>query len=222
MDRPRLLDLFCGAGGCSMGYNRAGFDVTGVDINPQPRYPFTFIQADVMTLDPEFIRSFDAVHASPPCQKHSRVSGKSIKAGRREYPCFISPVRDMLALSGLPYIIENVEGSPLRNPFMLCGSMFGLDVRRHRLFESNIVILSLECRHDLQTPRFRTLDSRRRGRLASVIGVHGHLNYPGEFELRCKAMGIDWMNNQELTQAIPPAYTEFIGKQLINYLRSKS
>jgi DNA (cytosine-5)-methyltransferase 1 len=114
--------------------------------------------------------------------------------------------------------MENVEGAPIRNGFMLCGSSFGLDVRRHRLFESSVLILSPGCFHSRQTPRFRTLDSRRKGRMACVVGVHGHLNYPGEKELREKAMGIGWMDTKELSQAIPPAYTEFIGKQLIRAL----
>ncbi len=239
-DRPRLLDLFCGAGGCSVGYERAGFDVVGVDIVPQPNYPFEFYRRDalktleaVAALEP-ILGGFDALHASPPCQAHSSI-GKQVRAmGRRleEYPDLIPQTRELLRATGLPYVIENVIGAPLRNPIMLCGSSFGLDVRRHRLFETNWPLMALPCAHHWQRPRFRSLDKRRHlksvvpvhggGQLASVVGVHGHLNYSGEQELRKKAMDIDWMSNYELTQAIPPAYTEFIGEALLHHLRQEA
>jgi len=215
----RLLDLFCGAGGAAMGYHRAGFEVVGVDIAPQKHYPFEFHQADALEYCIEHGHEFDAIHASPPCQLYSRVSGRSIKArGKHQYPNLIAPCRRVLQKHGHLWVMENVEGAPLRNAIILCGSAFGLDVRRHRLFEANVCLFSPGCLHQLQAPRFRTLDSRRKGRLASVIGVHGHLNYAGELELRKRAMGIDWMTNKELSQAIPPAYTEHIGKQLIAIL----
>jgi DNA (cytosine-5)-methyltransferase 1 len=210
--RPRLLDLFCGAGGCSVGYNRAGFDVVGVDIQPQPNYPYEFHQADALTFP---LSGFDAIHASPPCQAYSTVSGRALKGKPRRYPDLIAPVRDRLAATGAPYVIENVVGAPLRDAAQLCGSAFGLDLHRHRRFESNAAILSTPCSHHWQEPRYRSLDSRRAGKLATVVGVHGHLNYSGELELRERAMGIDWMTHGELVEAIPPAYTEHIGGYLL-------
>jgi DNA (cytosine-5)-methyltransferase 1 len=243
-DRPRLLDLFCGAGGCAVGYQRAGFDVVGVDINPQPNYPFEFVQEDALAYvdrvaqhqganyNPEGF-SFDAIHASPPCQAHSSIAKQIRKLGKtqNEHPDLVPQTRELLRSSGLPYVIENVVGAPLENPILLCGSSFGLDVRRHRLFETNWPLMAPPCAHYWQTPRFISLDKRRglksvvpvhgggqiKG-LASVVGVHGHHNYAGERDLREKAMGIDWMSPYELTQAIPPAYTQFIGEALVEYL----
>jgi DNA (cytosine-5)-methyltransferase 1 len=234
--RPRLLDLFCGAGGCSVGYHRAGFDVVGVDLKDQPRYPFDFIHDDALAVLDCFVHGesvkgwrlsdFDAIHASPPCQAHSSI-GKQVRGrfAHIEHLDLVEPTRALLKRSGLPYVMENVPGAPLRDAITLCGSSFGLDVRRHRLFESNVPMMALPCAHHWQTPRFRSLDKRRHApkstvpihgssQLASVVGVHGHLNYAGEQELRQKAMGIDWMSPYELTQAIPPAYTEHIGGYL--------
>jgi DNA (cytosine-5)-methyltransferase 1 len=181
--KPRLLDLFCGAGGCSVGYHRAGFDVVGVDH-----------------------------HRSRGIRSSSTAPTHPVREG----------LRRVVRAWDLPYVIENVPGAPLVNAIMLCGSSFGLDVRRHRLFESNVGIMALPCAHGLQTPRFRSLDSRMAGKLATVVGVHGHLNYPGEFALRCEAMGIDWMTNAELSQAIPPAYTEHIGHYLLAELTARA
>lgn len=218
MSRPRLLDLFCKAGGAAMGYHRAGFEVVGVDIRPQPRYPFEFHQADALTFP---LDGFDAIHASPPCQGYSTQT-----ADRFRHQRLIPQVRAHLQASGLPYVIENVEGArlELHNPIRLCGSSFRLDLRRHRYFESNVALLAPPCDHSWQTPRFRSLDMSmvRRGRLATVVGVHGHINYPGEFALRCQAMGIDWMTNEELVEAIPPAYTEYLGRQLLAALETVS
>jgi DNA (cytosine-5)-methyltransferase 1 len=209
----RLLDLFSGAGGCGMGYHQAGFEVIGVDVRPQPNYPFEFHQADALDYP---LDGFDAYHASPPCQAYSTVSGRAKKGQRAEYPDLVDPIRQRLAATGRPYVIENVVGAPLRAPVRLCGSSFGLDVRRHRLFELGRFYPALvpPCAHHWQRPRFRSLDSRQK-KLAAVIGVHGHTNYAGEFELRCQAMGIDWMDPHELTQAIPPAYTEWLGGQML-------
>lgn len=230
MSRPRLLDLFSGAGGAAMGYNRAGFDAVGVDNRPQPHYPFEFVQADALEflrkliaaykeggIHPEFL--FDAIHASPPCQAYSSVSGRALKGKRRSYPDLIGPVRELLEATGLPYVIENVPGAPLLEPARLCGSWFGLDVRRHRLFETNWPLLSTPCSHHWQRPRFRSLDSRQNV-LASVVGVHGHHNYAGERELREQAMGIDWMTRDELREAIPPAFTELVGARLLEKWRT--
>lgn len=220
---PRILDLFCGAGGAGMGYHRAGFEVVGVDIAPQPNYPFEFHQADALG----FLKSqaqmprFDAVHASPPCQHYSTQT-----ADRSKHEALIGPVREALIRLGNPYIIENVEGAAkeLIDPIRLCGSSFGMDIRRHRYFESNWPLVGVPCNHAWQTPRFRSLDikSHRAGRLASVVGVHGHLNYPGEGPLREAAMGIDWMTQPELAESIPPAFTEFIGRQLAGHLRASA
>jgi DNA (cytosine-5)-methyltransferase 1 len=215
----RLLDLFCGAGGAAKGYQRAGFYVVGVDNRPQPRYcGDEFYQADALEFVAEHGKEFDVIHASPPCQAYSRISGRCRKAGRRIYPEVIEATRQALRCVGVIYVIENVPEAPLERSLVLCGSSFGLDVRRHRVFESNVLMLAPVCEHSRQSPRFRTLDNRRKGRLACVVGVHGHVNYKGEARLREGAMGVDWMTVAELAQAIPPAYTEFIGKQLMAML----
>jgi DNA (cytosine-5)-methyltransferase 1 len=216
--RPRLLDLFSGAGGCAAGYALAGFDVTGVDVVEQPRYPFTFHKADAMTFP---LDGFDAIHASPPCQAHSTIAKqqRTRRPDTYDHPDLVDATRARLKAAGVPYVIENVPGAPLPNAVQLCGSSFGLDVQRHRLFECSFPILALPCAHYWQTPRFRSLD-RRTSRLATVVGVHGHHNYSGERDLREKAMGIDWMSPYELTQAIPPAYTEYIGGYLMADLRA--
>jgi DNA (cytosine-5)-methyltransferase 1 len=232
--RPRLLDLFCGAGGAAAGYQRAGFDVVGVDIMPQPNYPFEFIQEDALLVAAfvaEFGTAYRAIHASPPCQAHSTIAKQIRKIGKtnNEHPDLIAETRELLQATGLPYVIENVPGAPLIEPVTLCGSSVGLNVRRHRLFETNWSLLVPSCAHGWQTPRFRSLDSRRgpksvvpvhgSSQRASVVGVHGHLNYAGEQELRKKAMEIEWMSPYELTQAIPPAYTELVGHQLMQHIQ---
>jgi DNA (cytosine-5)-methyltransferase 1 len=250
--KPRLLDLFCGAGGAAVGYHRAGFEVVGVDIAPQPNYPFEFWQDDALAVlrgemgcllnpygrSPEVSFEFDAIHASPPCQHASTIAKqvrKLSKGKEYDHPNLIPQTRELLKATGLPYVIENVVGAELVNPIQLCGSSFGLNVRRHRLFELGGFDIPLipPCAHHWQLPRFRSLDKRRhltsvvpvhgggqiKG-LAGVVGVHGHLNYAGERELREWAMGIDWMSPYALTQAIPPAYTEFIGEQLMEHIQA--
>lgn len=213
--KPKLLDLFCSAGGAGFGYHLAGFEVVGVDIMPQPNYPFEFHQADALEYLAEHFQEFDAIHASPPCQHASTIAKQNrvMRPGKYNHPNLIEPTRKALQETKKIYAIENVEGAALVNPVVLCGSWFGLDLRRHRLFETNFPSFSTPCSHHWQKPRFRSLDKRRKT-LASVVGVHGHINYAGEFELRKKAMGIDWMSPDELSQAIPPVYTEWLGKQM--------
>ncbi len=221
---PRLLDLFCGAGGAAMGYHRAGFEVVGVDIKPQPHYPFEFIQADALMLMDDLLEGwpiggfaagwllsdFDAIHASPPCQAFTRASKlRDAQRGRASSLDLIPPTSDRLIRSGLPYVIENVPGAPLQG-VTLCGSTFGLRVRRHRIFESRVPLVGNgPCRH------------REQGR---PIGVYHRMNdhVPSggttakTLEEGQAAMGIDWMTWKELKEAIPPAYTEWIGRQLLS------
>jgi DNA (cytosine-5)-methyltransferase 1 len=215
--RPKLLDLFCCAGGAATGYKRAGFDVVGVDIKPQPNYPFPFVKADVLELDLKFISTFDAVHASPPCQSYSDLAKRNGNADA--WPRLIDPIRDMLVRSGLLYVIENVEGAPLRNPVMLCGTMFtGLRVLRHRLFEANFPILT--PKHGTH-PKVHTFDKRKShygktNDMVDFVQVTGGGNCT--IAAARDAMGIDWMTKNELNEAIPPAYTRLIGKQLLSYV----
>lgn len=213
-NRPRLLDLFCCAGGAAMGYDRAGFEVVGVDIDPQPRYPFEFIQSDALALDPGFLASFDAIHASPPCQSYSDLAKRNGNA--HMWPRLVEPVRQMLRSTGLPYIIENVEGAPLEDPVVLCGTMFPqLRVIRHRLFESNV---NLEVPPHGKHPLVFTHDKRKRhyGQLdqdISFVQVTGGGNC--SIANAKDAMGIGWMTKNELNESIPPAYTEYLGAQLL-------
>jgi DNA (cytosine-5)-methyltransferase 1 len=206
---PRLLDLFCGAGGAGMGYHRAGFEVVGVDIKPQPHYPFEFHQADALEYLAEHGHEFDVIHASPPCQGYSVTKSLHDK----KYPMLIEDVRKELIKTSKPYIIENVPGAPLFNALMLCGSMFdGLKVYRHRLFECHpeITFSPRMCNHSYSMPaskgEYHTLAHQ------SFITCVGH-NFQAESGKI--AMQIDWMTRDEMAQAIPPAYTEFIGKYLM-------
>ena len=215
--KPRLLDLFCCAGGAGVGYARAGFEVVGVDLDPQPNYPFEFHQRDVLDLEPEWVSSFDAIHASPPCQSYSDLAKRNGNAD--DWPRLIDPVRDILQRSGKPWIIENVEGAPLRNPILLCGTMFPpLRVIRHRLFESNLTLSAPPHVSRSEHPLVFTHDRRKAhfGKLnqdVSFVQVTGGGNC--SMANARQAMGIDWMTKKvELNEAIPPAYTEFLGKQL--------
>lgn len=207
----KLLDLYCCAGGCAMGYRRAGFtEIVGVDIVPQPRYPFTFIQGDALDYLAKHGHEFDAIHASPPCQAYTVL--KSV-CGGKTYPDLVAATRAMLKEIGLPWVIENVPGAPLVNPIRLCGTMFpGLRVYRHRLFESSIALV--EPPHPKHVIRST---GTQRGRKAH-FEAGGFITITGDVGTYCgpAAMGIDWMNGNELSQAIPPAYTEFIGKQLLS------
>lgn len=193
-----------------MGYYRAGCDVTGVDIKPQPHYPFDFCLGDALTAS---LGGYDAIHASPPCQPYSAYRRRGHGVGDR-YPDLIANVRERLVSAGVPYVIENVPGSPLVSPVMLCGSAFGLDVRRHRLFESNFYLLAPGCDHGWQTPRFRQATNRRGLRRTVEIGV-----WRIPLDVQQRAMGIDWMTLLELSQAIPPAYTKHMGRQIVAIIR---
>jgi DNA (cytosine-5)-methyltransferase 1 len=210
--RPLLLDLYCCAGGAAKGYHDAGFEVVGVDKDPQPNYPYTFHQADAL----EYLRSasvnfFDAIHASPPCQAFT-VYGNNKAHVKADHPNLVPATRELLRASGLPYVIENVPGAPLLNPIQLCGTSFPpLEIRRHRIFESNMPLLSVPCNHGRLTERkYPGSSNRPNGRTVCNIG-----EYRVPLALQKKAIGIDWMTLAEISQAVPPAFTEHIGLQLI-------
>jgi len=195
-----------------MGYHRAGFEVVGVDIKTQAHYPFEFHQADAMTHP---LEGFDVIHASPPCQRFCDLHGMY---NAKEHPDLLAPTRERLKASGMPYVIENVEGAPMQDFFVLCGSAFGLgfedaELRRHRLFEVHPALtFAPPCAHG------------QRPRVIGVYGGHGRdrrrrantKNF--STDARREAMGIDWMTGAELSQAIPPAYTEYIGRELMKAL----
>lgn len=210
----KLLDLFCGAGGAAMGYCRAGFDVVGVDINPQPNYPYAFHQDDALAFLAEHGHEFDAIHASPPCQAYSTITKSTGSHLIHRHPRLVPAVQQALDKLGRPFVIENVPGAPLREPITLCGEMFGLSVLRHRLFESNCGISAPEHR-----PHRGRVCGYRHGRwyAGPYYGVYGNGggSREGSLDQWRAAMGIEWMTRTELTQAIPPAYTEYIGRQLI-------
>ena len=209
-----MLDLFCGAGGAAVGYSRAGFDeIVGVDIRPQPNYPFRFVQADALE-PPVRLEDFDLVHASPPCQRFSVAA--SIWGNAETHPDLVEPTRRLVA--GHPHVIENVPGAPIRRDVVLCGSMFPeLAVRRHRLFETSTpwVVLTPPCEHS--RPKYTVF--------GHTVQRLGHREDDSNRERQSidtgrKAMGIDWMNRDELSEAIPPAYTRFIGEQFIGQARA--
>lgn len=215
--KPRLLDLFCCAGGAGAGYSSAGFEVIGVDNQEQPNYPLPFIRADAFKLDPAFISSFDAVHASPPCQSYSDLAKRNNNVDK--WPRLIEPVRNLLVSSGLPYVIENVDGAPLVNPIVLCGTMFaGLRVLRHRLFEASFAVLTPpHTKH----PKVHTFD-RRKSHFGKTDEWRDYVQVTGggncTLAAARDAMGIDWMTKSEINESIPPAYTKFIGHQLMLHL----
>lgn len=213
MTRPRLLDLFCGGGGAAMGYWLAGFEIVGVDIKPQPRYPFPFFQADALEFAWTYGARFEAIHASPPCQAYSPLKARWPDG---DYPELIEPTREALVESRALYVIENVPEAPLLDPVVLCGSAFflttvtGLRLRRHRAFETNWPLAGLACDHDPEAP---------------TISVTGHAgragrNGTGTTVERRQAMGIPWLSSDPLVEAIPPAYTEFIGAQLLEQIQA--
>lgn len=230
MTKPLCLDLYCKAGGTSKGYQQAGFYVVGVDIEPQPHYiGDDFLQADALEVlrilvgggciigqsgRVYYLADFDLIAASPPCQAYSISKNNGC---HKDAPELIEPTRELLVASGKPYVIENVAGAPLLNPIQVCGASFGLgasgfDLNRHRYFESNMMLLSMLCQH-------------KRGKTIGVYG-NGTNSYHLEKFGRCitvaeirEAMGIDWMTRAELSQAIPPAYTHFIGQQIIELIK---
>ena len=210
----KLLDLFCKAGGASTGYQMAGFEVIGVDIKKQKRYPYTFIQADALEVlkDLDFVKQFDVIAASPPCQTHSITKHLRIAQGKQTDKIDLIPeTRQALLSIGKPYVIENVVGAPMINAVVCCGSYFGLGVRRHRQFESNLHLIGTICDH------------KKQGR---PVGIYGSMrdNIPKggrtahSIEEARQAMGIDYMLWGDLVEAIPPAYTHYLGKQIFNQL----
>jgi len=195
----KVLDLFCGAGGAAMGLHRAWPDaeIVGVDIKPQPRYPFKFVQADAMTYP---LEGFDFIWASPMCQHHSWAA----RRWKKEWPNQIPAIRERLRAAGTPYVIENVVGAPLLDPTRLCGMMFALKVIRHRLFE---------CSFAINTPHHPSCSGKIASGEAYTVAGHGAESKSYRHQDWADAMGIDWMTKLELTQAIPPAYSEYIARQ---------
>jgi DNA (cytosine-5)-methyltransferase 1 len=221
MSRPRLLDLFCGAGGCSVGYRRAGFAVVGVDVAPQPHYPFAFIKADAIEVMDGMLAGeevggycladFAAIHASPVCKRYSAITPAR---NRESHPDQIAPIRARLMAQDAPWVIENVPGAPLRPDLKLCGCMFALpQLKRERWFETSWQAFGLRqpCDH-------------KPGDVVSVTGTGGgtgHTRAASVADWR-RSMGIEWMSMGELSQAIPPAYTEYIGHLLLEHLASEA
>lgn len=220
--RPRLLDLFCCQGGAASGYDRAGFDVVGVDKEPQPLYPFPFIQMDVFELlsSPWFdLDAFDAIHASPPCQ-FATVYGNNRAHVRDDHPNLIPATREALKAVGLPYVIENVEGArnELVDPVRICGTGLGVRVRRHRYFEANWPIAGVPCDHGRFTDRiFPGSSNRPNGRTVMNVG-----EYRVPLATQREVMEMPWADLYGISQAIPPAYTEHIGMQLLAYLNART
>jgi DNA (cytosine-5)-methyltransferase 1 len=207
--RPRLLDLFCGAGGAAMGYHQAGFEVVGVDINPQPRYPFEFHQADALEYP---LEGFDAIHASPPCHDHSALVSRS---GTDGTAWLLEATRQRVRAAGVPWVIENVAGAPMGHWIYLCGEMFGLRTARHRRFETSWLVLQPfhQWPHKAPTSTKKRRAAWDAGYNISVTGDVGV--YVGRL-----AMGIDWMTGDELSQAIPPAYTRWLGERMLEHMEA--
>jgi len=209
----KLLDLFCGCGGSAKGYQRAGFYVVGIDNRPMPRYcGDEFHQGDALEYLAVHGREFDVIHCSPPCQGYS-ITQNMPWVG--EYPKLIGPLRELLLTIGKPYVIENVPGAPLHNPVILCGLMFGMRIIRHRLFETLPFMLGpYHQPHPagIKTNSFRAYSSFENG--ATHIAIAGH-NFRRTDAVLALNGDCDWMTREELAEAIPPAYTEFIGRRLM-------
>lgn len=227
----RILDLYCGAGGAGAGYAEAGFEVVGVDLNPQPNYPFPFLQADALSLDPRFLRHFDAIHASPPCQFGTVMKHAPNAKGEDGHLNLIPQTRELMLRSGLPYVIENVESPDvrphLRDPIRLCGSMFGLgaaghQLRRHRLFEINGFEVEVPaCDHKQPVIGIYGGHVRNRSAKAGGRGTRDFVGYDKP-ALAHEAMGFYWpVTMDEISEAIPPAYTRFLGGYLLNHLSQR-
>lgn len=213
--RPRLLDLYCKQGGAGMGYHRAGFDVVGVDIEPQSRYPFEFHQGDALEYLAEHGHEFDAVHASPPCHDHTSLRSLS---GPNGTGYLLAATREALGGVRAPWVIENVPGSPMRVDLMLCGAMFGLRTYRHRWFEFGDYMLPPQLphpRHRVLTSTFKRKKQYLEGYNISVTGNIG--SWVGS-----RVMDIDWMTGEGLSQAIPPAYTQVVGAHLLEQLAASA
>lgn len=216
--RPKLLDLFCGAGGCSVGYHRAGFDVTGVDIEPHRDYPFELIVADALeVLAGPFVAGFDVIHASPPCPRYSAAT--NARGSALNHPDLVPPVQALLRATGQPYVIENVPGAPLDHPLLICGWAMGLKhLRRHRLFESNIPLMSPGClcpNGDSVSVFGHSGEDRRRATKAKYGGARKSLELADARAI----MRVPWMSDRaDVSDAIPPAYTEYLGAQLLEQL----
>jgi len=205
--RYKGLDLCCCAGGASVGYFLAGFDMTGVDMDPQPDYPFRFIQGDALTVD---LADYDFIHASPPCQEHTRLKG--LAKGTPNQKDIIAPLRERLIAAGVPYIMENTPGAPLRDYIKLRGDMFGLGVIRERWFESNIPIMAPPMESPVRGAAFRQ-------NYVCVAG-HGRSNRPWEASRYWgAAMAIGWMTRDELAEAIPWFYTLYLGGVIRQHLQ---
>lgn len=222
MRRPLLLDLFCCEGGAGTGYARAGFDVVGVDIDPQPLYPFEFVHDDALyflrarLLNARWQGHFDAIHASPPCQ-FATVYGNNKAHVHDDHPNLIPVTRELLQATGLPYVIENVEGArhELRDPARICGTGLGIRVRRHRYFETNWPLGGVACDHGRFTDRpFPGSSNRPNGRTVMNVG-----EYRVPLVTQREVMEMPWADLYGISQAVPPAYTEHIGRQLLAHLQ---
>lgn len=210
----RALDLFCCAGGAAMGLHRAGFTVSGVDIKPQPRYPFDFVQMNALDALVGDLGQFALIWASPPCQQFCALRTREDLSG---YPDLIDPVRQRLLAHGIPFVIENVPGAPIRKDLMLCGSMFGLRSYRHRYFECSFPVV--QPTHPKHTVRVNRRGENRREHWANG----GFITITGDVGTYCgpEAMGIDWMTGNEMSEAIPPAYAEYIGRAAIEHINRR-